>query len=198
MSTKYKRLNKLVASELGKSASKRETLRNLDLFVLDNSLRESTVGQIRAHTLENKWAILEEVKKCGYENIIVGSFSHVPRVDDKFVSQLSQKEPDMSKFFAFSEAREKESVDIIPVGLAKMFKYSIPNPIFEIDLANFTGDDSVKEMRHLLSRRFKDTRKHFKDAKILVNLRDLAVSMMKHPNYVFDIVKFLARKDPGK
>ena len=198
MSKKYRQLNELVASELGKSASKRERLRNLDLFVLDNSLRESTVGQIRAHTLENKWAILKEVKRCGYDNIIVGSFSHMPRVDDEFVSQLSQKEPDMSKFFAFSEAREKESVDIIPVGLAKMIKYSIPNPIFEIDLANFTGDDSVKEMRHLLSRRFKDTRKHFKDAKILVNLRDLAVSMTNHPNYVFDIVKFLARKDPAK
>ena len=36
---------------------KREILKNLDLFVLDNSLRETTVGQIFGHTLENKWEI---------------------------------------------------------------------------------------------------------------------------------------------
>ena len=36
--------------ELSLRAEKRERLRNLDLFVLDNSIRESTVGQIRGHT----------------------------------------------------------------------------------------------------------------------------------------------------
>ena len=38
-------------------------LKNLDLFVLDNSIRESTVGQLRGHTLQNKIDILEQVKK---------------------------------------------------------------------------------------------------------------------------------------
>ena len=36
-------------------------LKNLDLFVLDNSLRETTVGQLRGHTIENKWQIYNEV-----------------------------------------------------------------------------------------------------------------------------------------
>ncbi len=72
---KYAQLKVTVSKELLKHAEKRRRLRDLDLFVLDNSIRESTVGQIRAHTLENKWAILEEVKKCGHENIIVGAFS---------------------------------------------------------------------------------------------------------------------------
>ena len=40
---------------------KREILKNLDLFVLDNSLRETTVGQIFGHTLKNKWEIYNEV-----------------------------------------------------------------------------------------------------------------------------------------
>ena len=35
--------------------------KELDLFVLDNSLRESTVGQIRGHTVENKWKIYNVV-----------------------------------------------------------------------------------------------------------------------------------------
>jgi len=39
----------------------RRRLRDMDLFVLDNSLRESTVGQLRGHTIENKWKIYEQV-----------------------------------------------------------------------------------------------------------------------------------------
>ena len=40
---------------------KMDRLRDLDLFVLDNSIRETTVGQLRGHTLEDKFAIYEEV-----------------------------------------------------------------------------------------------------------------------------------------
>ena len=43
---------------------KRERLQTMDFFVLDNSIRESTVGQLRSHTIENKKAIFEQVKKC--------------------------------------------------------------------------------------------------------------------------------------
>jgi len=41
-------------------------LREMELFVLDNSLRESTVGQLRGHTIENKWKIYEQVKVLFY------------------------------------------------------------------------------------------------------------------------------------
>ena len=40
---------------------KRKALRNMEVFVLDNSLRESTVGQLRGHTIESKWKIYEQV-----------------------------------------------------------------------------------------------------------------------------------------
>ena len=40
---------------------KRKILQELDLFILDNSIRETTVGQIRGHTLKNKWDIYNEV-----------------------------------------------------------------------------------------------------------------------------------------
>ena len=40
---------------------KKQRLRELDLFVLDNSLRETTVGALRGHTLENKFAIYKQV-----------------------------------------------------------------------------------------------------------------------------------------
>jgi hypothetical protein len=56
----YAKLKKLKKYEK-KVELKQEILREKKLFVLDNSLRESTVGQLRGHTIENKWKIYEEV-----------------------------------------------------------------------------------------------------------------------------------------
>ena len=53
----FGRMNKDVDEEL----DKRRVLSKMKLFVLDNSLRESTVGQLRGHTIENKWKIYEQV-----------------------------------------------------------------------------------------------------------------------------------------
>ena len=53
-------------NELSKFDERTERLKNLDLFVLDNSMRETTVGQLRGHTLEDKMAIYEEVSHIEY------------------------------------------------------------------------------------------------------------------------------------
>ena len=45
-----------------------KVLKNLDLFVLDNSLRETTVGQLRGHTIDNKWQIYNQV--CCFKKIM--------------------------------------------------------------------------------------------------------------------------------
>ena len=47
--------------EIREEKEKRNSLKEMELFVLDNSLRESTVGQLRGHTIENKWKIYEQV-----------------------------------------------------------------------------------------------------------------------------------------
>ena len=49
--------------EIEEVKDKRKALREMELFVLDNSLRESTVGQLRGHTIENKWKIYEQVRQ---------------------------------------------------------------------------------------------------------------------------------------
>ena len=49
--------------EIDEAKDERKALREMDLFVLDNSLRESTVGQLRGHTIENKWKIYEQVRQ---------------------------------------------------------------------------------------------------------------------------------------
>ena len=48
-------------NEVQLQKERRNVLIKKEIFVLDNSLRESTVGQLRGHTIENKWKIYEEV-----------------------------------------------------------------------------------------------------------------------------------------
>ena len=65
------RLMRRMQSKIHEEKEKRKGLKELDLFVLDNSLRESTVGQLRGHTIENKWKIYEQVDvQSSLKNII--------------------------------------------------------------------------------------------------------------------------------
>ena len=53
------RLMKRNLKEFNETKMKR--LKELDLFVLDNSIRETTVGQLKGHTLDDKVQIYNEV-----------------------------------------------------------------------------------------------------------------------------------------
>ena len=197
-----------VKADIAQEAIKRETLRNLDCFVLDNSIRESTVGQLRGHTLENKWKIYEEVKKCGFKNIVVASFAHMTRVDDNFVQQLVERGEDRSTLFAFTEATAcvKDGVmdtKTLPIGLEKMQKFGLWNPIIEIDLADKSVDNekfTVEDVCQLLLQWINWVLENLSsNAKILVNLRDLPSAMTsKTPERVFIVVSFLASLPPEK
>ena len=56
------RIIECMQREIREEKEKRKALKEMELFVLDNSLRESTVGQLRGHTIENKWKIYEQVR----------------------------------------------------------------------------------------------------------------------------------------
>ena len=113
-------LDKIIADFQSKATidcPKRQILKDLDLIVLDNSIRESTVGQLRGHTLENKWKIYDEVKRCGFQYTVVAAFSHMTRVDDTFIQELIAEGEDPEDLFAFTEAFEhKSDLKSVPVG----------------------------------------------------------------------------------
>ena len=67
-------------------------------------------GQLRGHTLESKWEVYNEVKKCGFKNMIVASFSHMTRVDDIFVKQLVERGEDRNGLYGFSEITNGKSI----------------------------------------------------------------------------------------
>ena len=187
---------------------KRERLKNLDFFVLDNSIRESTVGQLRGHTLENKLAIFEQIKKVGIKDIIVASFSHMTRVDDDFVQYLKDKSYDFSHFYSFSEVTEgiKDGAydsETVPVSLKKNRKYGIPHTFFEMDLANedvewdrkFFSDDMCKLIYKWMKWTYKNINEN---ARILFNFRDLPAAMAVAPERLLYVVRFLSRLPPNE
>ena len=184
---------------------KRQRLKNLDFFCLDNSIRESTVGQMRHHTVENKLAIFEQVKKCGIKDIVVASFSNMPRVDDTFCKLLVERKEDFSNLYSFSEVTGplKNGVydtETLPAALPKNKKFGLGNVFFELDLADnncdwevkFTTDDICK----LLKKRIVWVKENIpKDGcrRNLLNLRDLPVAMTLAPERVLAVVKYLSQ-----
>ncbi len=189
---------------------KRERLKTLDFFCLDNSICESTVGQIRSPTLQNKIDIFNEIKKCGMKDLIVASFVHTTRFDDDFVKYLRNTGEDFSRFYSFSEVSDKGVVDgvyeseTLPVGLKKNKKYGLINTFFEADLSDdsgcewgtkYTVDDFCKLMKKRIDFVYD---KISPQAKILLNLRDFPIAMSKAPERVLEIVKYISQLPKGR
>lgn len=193
-------------NEVQVQTERRNVLIKKELFVLDNSLRESTVGQLRGHTIENKWKIYEEVKKIGFKHIIVASFSHMTRLGDTFCRQLAEKGEDFNKFYAFSEFIESidknkvPDVETIPIGLRKMKELGIINAIIEADLV-YRGIDykkfNVENICELMLQRMRWVRENLsKDSRIFFNLRDFSDAMKMKPKRVFKLVHYLSSLPP--
>jgi len=184
--------------------TKRKILQELDLFVLDNSIRETTVGQLRGHTLENKIKIYQEAKKCRFEHCIVASFNHMTRVGDTFCQWLKDNNEDRTKMFSFSEVTEavKDGVpdtEAIPVAMEKCKTYGIPNVIIEIDLADprfdWNGKFTIWDFCQLLLKRIDWCYDNLSsDSKVMINFRDFSFAMKGKNSLVrvLTVVKFLA------
>ena len=185
------------------AVKKRNRLKNLDFFILDNSIRESTVGQLRSHTLENKLQIYEQVKVCGIKDIIVASFAHMTRVDDDFCQYLRDHGEDFSRLYSFSEVSEgiKDGVydtETIPISLRKNKHFGLRNVVFECDLVdkNVKWDEkmTLESMCQLLQKWIKWVKNNIhKDGRILLNLRDFPMAMSSNPQRVLKFVQLLSQ-----
>ena len=167
--------------------TKRKLLRDLDLFVLDNSIRETTAGQIRGHTLENKIKIYAVTKKCGFEHVIVASFDHMDRVDETFCQWLIDSNESRSNMFALSKIADdakdgKLDLDSVPVSMKKCKKYEIANVILEMSLTdpNIDWDEKFpickfcKLLKTRLNWCYENLSPH---SKVLFNIQDFSAAM---------------------
>lgn len=84
---------------------------NEDFFILDNSLRETTVGAPRGHTLEEKHQIVHCIADSGLEEVILGAYGSKISVD----SQIAERWREMNKSFdstwGFSSLYDFEDFD---------------------------------------------------------------------------------------
>ena len=180
-----------------------QILKDLDAFVLDNSIRETTVSQTRGHTLEDKWNIFTHVKKCGFKHIAVATLSEAGRVDDVFVRELIERGEDVSSFYAFVNFIENIDNGIIdtetvPIALKKMEELKMRNPIIEMDLEDsrlrWNKKSLIRDLCSLLLTRIQWAKQHLcSDANIFINFRDFPLVMDKFPGRVLQIVRFLGR-----
>ncbi|XP_033114910.1 uncharacterized protein LOC117115295 [Anneissia japonica] len=179
---------------------KLDRLKNMELFVLDNSMRETTVASLRAHTIENKRAIYEEIKKCGFKYFIVESFNNQTRIGDLFLEELIAKGEDLSNAFAFSELWEKIVDKVpqpdIPVGLKKCKQFGIKNVFLEFDLMYYKIDYekmNMDEVCKYLKDKIDWIRANLSEnSLVLINFRDFSTTMIQYPERVRHIVNYLA------
>nr|QPL12217.1 ilborin B [Halisarca dujardinii] len=187
---------------------KRERLKNMEFFLLDNSIRESTVGQLRSHTLETKQKIFRHVQKTRAKHIVVASFSHMTRVDDDFCQWIVDNNLDRSGLFSFSEVSDRivngtYDTETIPVSMLKNQKYGLYNTFFEADLASndveWDVKFTIKDMCQLVSKWIHwvhdNITRDAGDSKplILLNMRDLPLAMTEYPERVLEFVTFLSK-----
>ena len=188
---------------------KRKRLGEMKVFVLDNSLRESTVGQVVGHSLDDKFKILDEISKCGFHDQIVGAFSQQRRVDDAFCQKLAERGSTDARLYAFTEDSDKTvngemlfGQDHIPIGLKKMKKYKIPSAIIEVDVADesvdWEGKFPVSKFMEMIIFLLKWTHANLVEPgdsppRNMLNLRDLPIAMLKCPERTLDIVAALAK-----
>ena len=194
--------NDMGASQSRVNASKRERLRNAKVFVLDNSLRESTVGQAVGHSIGDKLKVFDATAGCGFTHQIVGCFSTDQRVDDKFAAWLQEREYSDRTFYSFSEVYEQLDDEgcflrnHVPVGLKKMQIFGIAHPIIEVDCAaDFTAKEFLDQLTFLLewsSENLPAPRPPGQKRMAFVNIRDFPISMIECPEKVIQLVKGIA------
>jgi hypothetical protein len=183
----------------------RETrLRNTRFYVLDNSIRETTVAAVRGHTLADKRAIMAAVRRCGITDMLVGTFSATRMVDDVFAEEaVAAWGP--AHLWAFSELRDRVIGGVpdsgVPLGLAKCARYGLANCVIELDLDDAKTDWAIVSLRHfiaLLMLRLAWARVHLSPAgRVLINIRDFPLAWAKVPTRVKVVTAFLARLPPS-
>mmetsp|Transcript_3379 Transcript_3379/g.7744 ORF Transcript_3379/g.7744 Transcript_3379/m.7744 type:complete len:1027 (-) Transcript_3379:310-3390(-) len=89
-----------------------ETLSQVkDFFILDNSLRETTVGAPRGHTLEEKHKIVDCIHESGLEEVILGAFGSKISVDSQIAERWREMGNSFDQTWGFSSLYDFDGFD---------------------------------------------------------------------------------------
>ena len=82
-----------------------------EFFVLDNSLRETTVGAPRGHTLEEKHKIVHSLAKTSLQEIILGAYGSKISVCSQIAEHWKSLGQSFDKTWGFSEIFDFEPIE---------------------------------------------------------------------------------------
>jgi len=92
-----------------------------DFFVLDNSLRETTVGAPRGHTLEEKHRIVHSLAKTSLQEIILGAYGSKISVCSQIAEHWKSLGQSFDKTWGFSEIYDFEPIEEGKLWEAEMY-----------------------------------------------------------------------------
>mmetsp|Transcript_16059 Transcript_16059/g.43668 ORF Transcript_16059/g.43668 Transcript_16059/m.43668 type:complete len:651 (-) Transcript_16059:62-2014(-) len=187
------------------AAEKLERLRTMDCLVLDNTLRETTVGSLRGHTPQDKHQILRLVEPCGFTEYVIANFGDPRGADDVFAEELVASGRDLSRAWCFSELydsfeeedgtrRGRRPVLDTPHGLVRAASLGIPNVIIERDVVcRRTSWDrwSEEEEMAMFTRRVQFAQDHGLQ-RVLFNFRDFCVACAENMPWVIRLTRHVA------
>ena len=114
-------------------------LSTVKCFVLDNSIRESTTGISRGHTLADRLAIAEAISGCGFKDVVCGYFGTSRKVDDALPEAWVKNGGSLDSLWGFAWYHGGLGDRGIPLpdpcsGLVEMAQtHKIPNAIIEVE-----------------------------------------------------------------
>lgn len=179
-------------------------LQSIDPYLIDLSLRETPVGATIGQTLQDKCAILPQLRAFGLRNILLGTLNYAlpdePQVDDDFMQQLRASGANMDGCFAFTGlGRLDADGGFVPdASLLKLRDYGVPNTLLDISLH---AEGSAAQELELLCRRLTASiawlHQHVRGdgggpPRILVNFMDGCDAMAQAPDAMFTVLERLA------
>lgn len=195
------------ALEVMKEADlKLQKLRSLHPFLIDVSLRETSVGHHIGQTLKEKLEILPKIREFGLQNIVLGALNYsIPdelSVDDDFMLHLRDHGHDLKGCFAFTSLGiQSADGNFQPdPSQIKIKSYRIPHTIHEI----FLCSENRKALydRETLLRSLPASIRWLRDnlvrgdepTQIFINVVDGCDAFLENPQLVFDVLTVLANE----
>lgn len=190
---------------LAEAKQKVEKLRQINPYLIDLSLRESSVGDSIGQTLSEKIELLPKLRQFGFKDIVLGALNYSmpeePEVDDDFMIHLQNQKFDMTGCFAFTSVGHTNQSGVFTpdVSLTKLKSYGIPNTILEIYLS--TEGQALQQDFKTLCRSLPDSIQWLHQniskgqgpgPRILVNIIDGCDAFSQNPDQVFSLLELLA------
>lgn len=178
-------------------------LKNLDIFVLDCTLRDFSLGQSWRSSVSAKKRIWNCIKDHGIENFAVACFKDYKSADDEMAAYISLMghSSRAHNYYCFAELYSKVADGVpskdLPLSISKMSKYGLHGVILEVNITDSFIDNkkfSVQDFFQLVVFRLESIRAITRRGNIFLYCRDAfdAFKLQNDRNKFLSFVAFIS------